>query len=127
MSLHTFLFCGLFINAVCLYHRLQCSIIQSRRETCGRGHNELAPELNGQYTVQKTQGLKYLLLPCMFLDNNFNTFAPRGVLVLHGLSRRVLVLRGLSRQLSGRSTSTPRFSKTCKKKVLELLASGLYH
>jgi hypothetical protein len=32
-----------------------------------------------------------------------NTFAPRGV----------LVLRGVSRQLSGRSTSTPRFLKTC--------------
>ena len=37
-----------------------------------------------------------------------NTFAPRGV----------LVLRGLSRQLSGRSTSTPRFSKTCKKQSI---------
>ena len=39
---------------------------------------------------------------------HFNTFAPRGV----------LVLRGLSRQQSGRSTSTPRFSKTYKKKSI---------
>jgi len=37
-----------------------------------------------------------------------NTFAPRGV----------LVLRGLSRQQSGRSTSTPQFSKTCLKKSI---------
>jgi len=44
-----------------LHRRLQCSIIQSRREGRGCGDNELAPELNGQYTVQKTQGLKYLI------------------------------------------------------------------
>ena len=40
--------------------------------------------------------------------SGINTFALRGV----------LVLRGLSRQLSGRSTSTLRFSKTCKKKSI---------
>jgi len=60
-----------FTYQCCLHRRLQCSIIQSRWEGCGCGDNELAPEFNGQYTVQKTQGLKYLLLLCMFLASNF--------------------------------------------------------
>ena len=40
--------------------------------------------------------------------NRINTFAPHGV----------LVLRSLSHQLSSRSTGTPQFSKTCKKKSI---------
>jgi len=61
-----------FTYQCCLYRRLECSIIQSCQEGCGCGHNELATELNGQYTVQRTQGLKYRLLLCMFLANNFS-------------------------------------------------------
>lgn len=61
-----------FTDQCCLHHRLQCSIIQSKQEWCECGHNETAPELNGHYTVQKTQGLKHPLLLCMFLASKFN-------------------------------------------------------
>jgi hypothetical protein len=59
------------ISYQCCLHRRLCSVqsYNPSRKSVDVAINEFATELNGQYTVQKTQGLKHLLPLCTFLAN----------------------------------------------------------
>jgi hypothetical protein len=76
------------------------------------GENKANENWRKQYNKELTQlfgvlGILSFVRICQLnWIGNVNTFAPRGV----------LLLRGLSRHLSGQRTVTPQFSKTCLKK-----------